>query len=100
MLPLCRCRFAFEYPAIRDLRIAFDANTAGLGLLLGSFSPHAISIQRSELLALSPTTIADPKSLQIAIRQFFRARLQTPLEDAPTLLGFPNPECGISQTER
>ena len=83
-----RAPVRLEYPAIRDLRAAFDANTEGLGLLLGASSPHAISIHKCELLALSPATIADPKSLQAACRQFIRARLQTPLQDAPALLGF------------
>ena len=83
-----RAPVRLEYPAIRDLRAALDANTEGLGLLLGGSSPHAISIHRCELLALSAATTADPKSLQAACRQFIRARLQTPLEDAPALLGF------------
>jgi TonB family protein len=76
-----------EYSAIRDLRSGFDGNEEAMGLLLGSSSPHALSIKRCELLALSPATLSDPKSLQGALRQFIRARLQTPLQDAPELLG-------------
>ena len=76
-----------EYSAIRDLRAGFDGNGEGMGLLLGSSSPQALSIQRCELLALSPATLGDPKSLQGAFHQFIKARLQTPLEDAPELLG-------------
>ena len=76
-----------EYSAIRDLRAGFDGNGEGMGLLLGSSSPQALSIKRCELLALSPATLSDPKSLQGALHQFIRARLQTPLKDAPVLLG-------------
>ena len=76
-----------EYSAIRDLRAGFDGDGERMGLLLGSSAPQALSIQRCELLALSPATLGDPKSLQGALHQFIRARLQTPLEDAPELLG-------------
>ena len=76
-----------EYSAIRDLRAGFDGDGERIGLLLGSSSPQALNIQRCELLALSPATMGDPKALQGALHQFIRARLQTPLEDAPELLG-------------
>ncbi len=76
-----------EYSAIRDLRAGFDGNGETIGLLLGSSSEQARSIQHCELLALSPATMGDPKSLQGALQQFIRARLKTPLKDAPYLLG-------------
>ncbi|MGH7973478.1 MAG: TonB family protein [Limisphaerales bacterium] len=77
-----------EYSAIRDLRAGFEGDGERIGLLLGSSSPLAVSIQHCELLALSPATLGDPKSLQGALHQFIRARLHTPLEDAPELLGY------------
>ncbi len=76
-----------EYSAIRDLRAGFDGNGETIGLLLGSSSEQARSIQHCELLALSPATLGDPKALQGALQQFMRARLRTPLKDAPQLLG-------------
>jgi TonB family protein len=76
-----------EFSAIRDLRTSFDGNGEGMGLLLGSSSPQAVSVQRCELLALSPATLGDPIALERAFQQFTRARLRTPLEDAPELLG-------------
>ena len=76
-----------EYSAIQDLRAGFDGNGEMFGLLLGSSSAQARSIQHCELLALSPATLGDPKSLQGALQQFVRARLKTPHKDAPHLLG-------------
>ena len=76
-----------EYSAIRDLRAGFDGDGERIGLLLGSSSPQALSIQHCELLALSPATLGDPKALQVALHQFIRARSRTPLEHAPHLLG-------------
>jgi TonB family protein len=76
-----------EYAAIRELRGQLNTGSESVGLLLGSSSRDALSIQRCELLTLSLATLGDPKSLQGALRQFIKARLQTPLEDAPELLG-------------
>src|SRR6185312_8691329 len=65
-----------------------------VGLLLGSASNEALSIQRCELFALSEATLNNPKSLQGAFRQYIKARLQSPLEGAPELLGCFRAETG------
>src|SRR5438552_3295563 len=75
-----------EYSAIRELHGQLVGEGESVGLLLGSSSRDAISIQRCELVALAPA-LGDPKSLPGAFRQLLKARSQTPLEDSPQLLG-------------
>ena len=67
-----------EYAAIRDLHRQLAGEGESVGVLLGSSSPDAISIQRCEPLALPPATLADPRrALPGAFRQLIRTRLQT-----------------------
>ena len=76
-----------EYAAIRALRTQLNSGSDYIGLLLGSSSREALSIQRCELLTLSAATLGDPKSLQGAFRQFIKARSQNPMNGAPELVG-------------
>jgi TonB family protein len=89
-----RAPVRIEYSAIRELRAQLTSGAECVGLLLGSSSREALSIQRCELLTLSAATLADPKSLQGAFRQFIKARLQNPIDTAPELVG-----CFRSQTD-
>ncbi len=76
-----------EYSAIQELRMQLSGGGECVGLLLGSSSREALTIQRCELLTLTAATLGDPKSLQGAFRQFIKARLQNPVDVAPELVG-------------
>jgi TonB family protein len=76
-----------EYSAIRELHRQLAGEGESLGLLLGSASREALSVQRCERLALAPGAMGDPKSLPGAFRHSLKAWSQTPVEDAPQLLG-------------
>jgi len=76
-----------EYSAIRELHRQLAGEGESVGLLLGSASREALSVQRCELLALPPGAMGDPKSLPGAFRHSLKAWSQAPVEDAPQLLG-------------
>ena len=86
-IPSLSAPFRIGYAAIRDLKIGADANGERMGLLLGSSSSQAIAIRRFEPLSLLPATRNDSRSRQRAFLQLIKARLQTPLGDAPEVLG-------------
>src|SRR3954470_23057429 len=76
-----------EYAAIRELHRQLAGEGESVGLLLGPSAPDAVSVQRCEVLAVSPGATGDPKVLQGAFRQSLAARTQTHPADVPQLLG-------------
>src|SRR5690348_9574819 len=77
----------FDYAAIRELHRQLAGEGESVGLLLGTSTPDALSIQRCEVLAVSPGATGDPKSLLGAFRQSLKARSLNPVEDEAQLLG-------------
>jgi TonB family protein len=76
-----------EYAAIRELHRQLDGGGESVGLLVGTSTPDAHSIQRCEVLAVAPGATSDPKSLLGAFRQSLEARSQADPANAPQLLG-------------
>jgi len=76
-----------EYAAIRELHRQLAGEGESVGLLLGTSTAAAISVQRCEVLAVSPGASGDPKLLLGAFRQSIEARSQTHPADAHQLLG-------------
>ncbi len=76
-----------EYAAIRELHRQLAGEGESVGLLLGSSTPDALSIQRCEVLAVSPSPAGDPKLLLGAFRQSLEARSQSSVANAPQTAG-------------
>ncbi len=76
-----------EYAAIRELHRQLADEGESVGLLLGTSTPEALSVQRCEPLAVAAGALADPKLLPAAFSQSVKARTQTHVENAPQLLG-------------